>query len=129
MRSYQQPIPEAHFDELFPRGMDKWVLVLKDEHGRMVATQAVDQRDEESVKPFLQRMKDIGLRLQSFYIDGCPAYYTAIRAVFGQAVKFSMTISTFSRTPGDLCGEGPWRVATRLKPTVNRSARQGTRRN
>jgi Transposase and inactivated derivatives len=83
----QQPITEAHFDEIFPRGMDECVLVLKDEHGRIVATQAVDQRDEESVKPFLQRMKDIGLQLQSFYIDGCQAYYNAIRAVFGQAVK------------------------------------------
>jgi hypothetical protein len=83
----QQPITEAHFDEIFPRGMDTCVLVLKDEHGRMVATQAVDKRDEGSVKPFLQRMKDLGLRLQSFYIDGCQAYYNAIRAVFGQAVK------------------------------------------
>jgi len=83
----KQPITEAHFDEIFPRGTEECVLVLKDEHGRIVATQAVDKREEESVKPFLQRMKALGLRLQSFYIDGCQAYYNAIRAVFGEAVK------------------------------------------
>lgn len=83
----QQPITEAHFDEIFPRGTDQCVLVLKDEHGRLVATQAVDKRDEESVKPFLQRMKALGLGLQAFSIDGCQAYYNAIRAVFGSTVK------------------------------------------
>lgn len=83
----QQPITEAHFDELFPKGMDQCVLVLKDEHGRLLVTQAVDKRDEASVKPFLQRMKALGLRLQTFYIDGCQAYYNAIRVVFGQAVQ------------------------------------------
>lgn len=82
----KQPITAAHFDEIFPRGTDQCVLVLKDEHGRLVATQAVDKRDEESVKPFLQRMKELGLPLQAFYIDGCQAYFNAIRAVFGQRV-------------------------------------------
>lgn len=83
----QQPITEAHFDELFPKGLDQCVLVLKDEHGRIVATQSVDKRDEESVKPFLQRLQQLGLQLQTFYIDGCQAYYNAIRAVFGSAVR------------------------------------------
>jgi len=83
----QQPITEAHFDEIFPRGTDQCVLVLKDEHGRLVATQAVDKRDEATVTPFLQRLQDLGLRLQAFYIDGCQAYFNAIRAVFGPAVQ------------------------------------------
>lgn len=86
MLDEQQSITEAHFDEIFPRGTDQCVLVLKDEHGRLLATQAVSKRDEESVRPFLQRMKDLGLRLQVFYIDGCQAYFNAIRSVFGQAV-------------------------------------------
>jgi len=83
----QQPITEAHFDELFPRGTDQCVLVLKDEHGRIVATQDVDKRDEASVTPFLQRLQALGLHLQTFYIDGWPAYINAIRAVFGQTVQ------------------------------------------
>lgn len=83
----KKPITEAHFDEIFPKGRDQCVLVLKDEHGRIVATQEVDKKDEESVKSFLQRMKDLGLNLESFYIDGCRAYFNAIRGVFGQAVR------------------------------------------
>lgn len=83
----QQPITEAHFDELFPKGIDACVVVVKDEHGRIVATQEVAKRDEESVTPFLQRLKALGLRLQVFYIDGWPAYVNAIRAVFGQTVQ------------------------------------------
>ena len=39
----KQPITEAHFDELFPRGSDACVLVLKDEHGRIIATQEVER--------------------------------------------------------------------------------------
>lgn len=83
----KQPITAAHFDEIFPRGTNQCVLVLKDEHGRILATQAVDKRDEETVKLFLQRMKDLGLGFQSFYIDGCQAYFNAIQAVFGPAAK------------------------------------------
>ncbi|MCA1603789.1 MAG: transposase, partial [Acidobacteria bacterium] len=82
----KQPITEAHFDEIFPRGSNACVLVLKDEHGRIIATKEVDKRDEATVTPFLQRMKDLGLNLSAFYIDGCKAYYNAIRSVFGEAV-------------------------------------------
>jgi len=82
----QQPITEAHFDELFPRGSDVCVLVLKDEHGRILAAQQVSKRDEQTVTPFLEWMKKVGLEFKAFYIDGCTAYYNAIRSVFGEAV-------------------------------------------
>jgi Transposase len=82
----RQPITEAHFDEIFPRGTSRCVLVLKDEHSRIVATEEVAGRDEESVVPFLERMKALGLPLKAFYIDGCKAYYNAIRTVFGESV-------------------------------------------
>lgn len=81
-----QPITEAHFDELFPRGSDTCVLVLKDEHGRLLATEEVDQRDEQTVVPFLRWLKTQGITPTAFYIDGCKAYYNAIRTVFGEAV-------------------------------------------
>ena len=83
----KQAIHEAHFDEWFPKGINVCVLVVRDEHGRIITTQAVDKKDEETVKPFLQRLPKLGLKLETFYIDGCPAYYKAIRAVWGQAVQ------------------------------------------
>src|SRR5437868_2347872 len=43
---------KGHFDEIFPRGTQRCVVVLKDEHGRIVAAaQEVKKRDEEHVQP------------------------------------------------------------------------------
>jgi hypothetical protein len=82
----KQPVSEAHFDELFPRGSPGCVRVLQDEHSRILASEEVDKRDEETVKPFLRHMKALGQELKAFYIDGCLAYYNAIRSVFGPSV-------------------------------------------
>ncbi len=82
----KQPINECHLDEIFPRGLNHCVLVVKDEHGRILATEAVNKRDEDSVKPFLQKLKNLGLSFRAFYTDGCKAYFNAIRAVFGHQV-------------------------------------------
>jgi Transposase len=84
--SEQLPIREGHLDELFPRGSEACVLVLKDEPGRLLAAEEVKKRDAENVKPFLERFKKLGLRFDASYIDGCKAYYNAIRSVFGAAV-------------------------------------------
>jgi hypothetical protein len=74
----ERPITQGHFDELFPLGTDKCLLVLKGEHGRIIATQEVAHRDEEHVKPFLERTKGLGLDLAAFYIDYWHAYANAI---------------------------------------------------
>jgi hypothetical protein len=81
----QKPITQGHFDELFPLGTAACVLVLRDEHGRLVAAQAVKQRDEEHTKPFLERLKRLGLDIKIFYIDHWQAYFNAIGAVYPQA--------------------------------------------
>src|SRR6266542_3590823 len=81
----QKPITQGHFDELFPLGAESCLVVLKDEHGRIVAAQEVEKRDEEHVKPFLERMKRLGLDLASFYIDHWQAYANAIKAVYPEA--------------------------------------------
>jgi hypothetical protein len=81
----QKPITSGHFDEIFPLGTSSCVVVLKDEHGRIVATQEVKKRDEEHVQPFLERLKKFGLVLQTFYIDHWQAYANAIKAVYPQA--------------------------------------------
>lgn len=79
------PISAGHFDEIFPLGTAACVLVLRDEHGRIVTAQAVAKRDEEHVKPFLERLQKLGLELTTFYIDHCQAYVKAIAAVYPQA--------------------------------------------
>jgi hypothetical protein len=81
----QKPITNGHFDELFPLGTPSCLVVLKDEHGRIVAAQEVKKRDAEHVKPFLERLKRLGLELKAFYIDHWSAYAKAIKAVYPQA--------------------------------------------
>jgi len=83
----EKPITEAHFDEIFPRGKagPGCVLVLKDEHGRIFATQRVEKRDETHVKAFLEWVRGLGLGLKTFYIDHCQAYRKSIPLVFEKA--------------------------------------------
>lgn len=81
----QKPITSGHLDELFPLGGGACVLVLKDEHGRILITEEVEKRDEEHVKPFLERIKKLGLDFQTFYTDHWRAYANAINAVFPSA--------------------------------------------
>jgi hypothetical protein len=82
----RQPITEGHFDGYFPRGRkDKCVLVLRDEHGRIVATEEVEAEDEDQIKPLLQRLKRLGLGIKTFYIDHSQALRNAITAVYPEA--------------------------------------------
>jgi transposase-like protein len=81
----QKEITQGHLDELFPLGTTACVLVLKDEHGRLIACQEVENRDEAHVTPFLERLQGLGLRIKTFYIDHCQADVKAITAVYPEA--------------------------------------------
>ena len=82
-----QPITEGHLDELFPRGRGgRCELVLRDEHGRIIAVEEVSKRDKEHVKPFLVRMKNIGLAIKTFYIDRWKAYENTIIQYLGKVM-------------------------------------------
>jgi hypothetical protein len=82
-----KPITEGHFDEIFAKGQrpKKCTLVLRDEHGRIFAAKEIDKRDETTVKSFLQEVKDWGISIKRFYVDGCDAYWKAIPQVFSDA--------------------------------------------
>ena len=78
-----KPITEAHLDEIFPKGGNKdAVLVLKDEHGRIVLTERVDARDEANVRQFLEKAKALGLQIKTFFCDCYQVYRKVIPEVF-----------------------------------------------
>lgn len=79
------PITEAHLDEIFPSGQKSCVLVIKDEHGRLVVARRIASRSVEDVAPVLRWLRDIGIEFRSFYIDHCKAYMEAIREVYPEA--------------------------------------------
>ena len=83
----QKPVTEAHFDEIFPRGKRKRkpVLVVRDEHGRILVTEEVEHRDETEVVRFLEKLKRWGLSFRTFYIDHCASYAKAIKLVYPDA--------------------------------------------
>ena len=81
-----KPVTEAHMDEIFPKGWKKGcVMVVKDEHGRILATEEVEERTKVNVVAFLERLKSWGLSFRAFYVDGCKAYKEAIPVVFPEA--------------------------------------------
>ena len=82
----KQPITEGHLDELYPLGVKHFLLVLKDEHGRILDAQPAEKKDEATTRSFLQRFKDLRINFKAFYTDGCKPYYNAIRTVFGDDV-------------------------------------------
>jgi len=79
-----KPITEAHLDEIFPKGRagPGCVLVVKDEHGRILLSGRVEKKDAENVKAFLERLKSLGLAIKTFYIDHCDTYRKVIPQVF-----------------------------------------------
>lgn len=83
----QKPVTEAHFDEIFPRGRRKRkpVLVVRDEHGRILVTEEVEHREEDEVVRFLEKLKRWGLSFRAFYIDHCACYAKAIKRVYPDA--------------------------------------------
>ncbi|MDI7268243.1 MAG: transposase [Myxococcota bacterium] len=81
-----RPVTEGHFDEIFPRGWKQGcVLVLRDEHGRIVAAQQIPERTPQHVVAFLKKLKEWGLRVRAFYVDGYKVYRDAIRQVYPEA--------------------------------------------
>ena len=81
----QKPITEAHFDEIFPKGAKGPVLVVKDEHGRIITSERIEVRNEENVKKFLEWFKGLGLGVKTFFIDCCQVYRKVIPIVFKEA--------------------------------------------
>ena len=80
-----KPVTEAHFDEIFPQGRKGPVLVVRDEHGRILCAEEVEARDTVTVVGFLEKLKGWGFAFRTFYIDHCAAYAEAIPKVFPDA--------------------------------------------
>jgi hypothetical protein len=48
------PATECHMDGYYPRGTDPWVMVVKDEHGRILITQEAASENGADARQFLQ---------------------------------------------------------------------------
>ena len=79
------PATECHIDGYDPRGTDNCVMVVKDEHDRILMTHAAGSEHGADARKFLQKRKDLGLHVTAAVADDSQSFPEAIKAGSPQA--------------------------------------------
>jgi len=76
---------ECHIDGDYPLGTDHCVMVVKDEHDRILITHEAASENGEDARQFLQRCTDLGLNVTAAFSDYSHSFTEAITAVWPHA--------------------------------------------
>jgi len=79
------PATECHIDGDYPLGTDHCVMVVKDEHDRILMTHEAGSENGADARKFLQKLKDRGLNVTTAFADDSPRVPEAIKAGYPQA--------------------------------------------
>src|SRR3989475_7094551 len=79
------PVTECHIDGYYPLGTDHCVMVVKDEHDRILMTHEAASENGDDARQFLQRLKDRGLKVTAAFSDDSQSFTEAIKAVYPHA--------------------------------------------
>jgi hypothetical protein len=79
------PATECHIDGYYPLGTDHCVMVVKDEHDRILITHEAASENGDDARKFLQHIKDLGLNVTAAFSDYSPSFTEAIKAVWPHA--------------------------------------------
>jgi hypothetical protein len=79
------PATECHIDGYYPLGTDHCVMVVKDEHDRILMTHEAESENGEDARTFLQQLKDLGLHVTAAFADYSQSFTEAIKAVYPHA--------------------------------------------
>src|SRR5438876_10211664 len=79
------PATECHIDGYYPLGTDHCVMVVKDEHDRILMTYEAASENGDDARQFLQRLKDCGLQVTAAFSDYSQSFTEAIKAVYPAA--------------------------------------------
>jgi hypothetical protein len=79
------PATECHIDGYYPLGTNNCVMVVKDEHDRILITHEAASENGEDARQFLQRCKDRGLKVTAAFSDYSQSFTEAIKAVYPHA--------------------------------------------
>ncbi len=79
------PATECHIDGYYPRGTDHCVMVVKDEHDRILITHEAASENGEDARQFLQKLKALGLNVTAAFSDDSQSFTAAIKAVYPHA--------------------------------------------
>jgi Transposase len=80
-----KPVTECHIDGYYPMGTDHCVMVVKDEHDRILMTYETESENGDDARKFLKRLKALGLNVTSAFCDYSESFIGAIQAVFPHA--------------------------------------------
>ena len=75
------PATECHLAGYYPLGTDHCVLVVKDEHDRILLTHEAASENGDDARQLLQRLKDHSLRVTAAFSDYSQSFTEAIKAV------------------------------------------------
>ncbi len=79
------PATECHIDGYYPLGTDHCVMVVKDEHDRILMTHEAASENGDEARQFLQQLKDLGLKVTAAFSDYSQSFTEAIKEVFPHA--------------------------------------------
>ena len=79
------PATECHIDGYYPRGTDDCVMVVQDEHDRILMTHEAGSENGADARTFLQKLKDLGLNVTAAFADYSQRFIEAIKVVYPQA--------------------------------------------
>jgi Transposase len=79
------PTTECHIDGYYPRGTDSCVMVVKDEHDRILITHEAASENGEDARQFLQKLQALGLNVTAAFSDYSQSFTEAIKAVYPHA--------------------------------------------
>jgi len=79
------PATECPIDGYYPRGTDKCVMVVKDEHDRILMTHEAKSEHGEEARKCLKKLKAHGLHVTAALSDDSQSFTEAIKSVYPQA--------------------------------------------
>jgi Transposase len=79
------PATECHIDGYYPLGTDRCVMVVRDEHDRILMTHEAASETGDDARQFLQQLKALGLQVTAAFSDYSQSFTEAIKAVYPQA--------------------------------------------
>jgi hypothetical protein len=80
-----KPVTACHLDGYDPMGTDNCVMVVKDEHDRILMTYETESENGDDARQFLKRLKALGLNVTFAFSDYSESFIGAIHAVFPHA--------------------------------------------
>ena len=80
-----KPVTECHRDGDYPMGTDHGVMVVKEEHDRILMTHEVESEHGDDAQKFLKKLQDLGLHVTSAFSDYSESFIGAIKSVFPHA--------------------------------------------